>query len=230
MNTRNSKCLVGAAAILWLVAGAVHAESPMVTDDAGTLDAKGAKIEVGLAKSGPSRSAVLAVGYAPVENLEIGLAHEQMRDHSTDPSLRGHANGLAVKWVPLHQGPLSAGLKLELARASDSSENSSTHSTIVTGLVSYQWEPGYVLHANLGRGWERGADSGTLASNRWSMGAELPIAAHVKLTGDFFGATGEAPGKLIGLRWTLFEGVKLSGGVGRSNSENIANAGVAWEF
>ena len=92
------------------------------------------------------------------------------------------------------------------------------------------WESGYALHANLGRRWERGGDTAMRTSTRWSVGAELPIAAKVKLTGDLFGASGEAPGKLLGLRWTLPEGIKLSAGIGRANSETIANAGVAREF
>jgi hypothetical protein len=210
--------------------GPVHAESPMVTDDAGTLDAKGAKIEAGLFKAGASRSGALALAYAPVENLELGLSHARTRDTSTSPGTHSNTDGLAVKWIPLHQGPLSAGFKLELARTGQTDAAPSVRSTAVTGLLSYQASPGYVLHANLGRGWDRSADSATQASTRWSMGAELPVAANVQLTGDFFGATGDTPGKQIGLRWTVKEGIKLFAGVGRSNSETIANAGVAWEF
>lgn len=209
----------------------VRADSPMVTDDATTLNARQAKLEGSFSKSGPSRGDALSFAYAPVENLELGIAHAQMRDASSSPATRNTIDGLAVKWIAFSQGPLSAGFKLEMARTGDDTGGApSIRSTTGTGLLSYLWPAGYGLHANLGRNWDRSAGASTVASTRWSIGGELPMAPKLQLTGDLFGASGEAPGKQVGLRWRAKEGVKLFVGIGRSNSDTIANAGMAWEF
>lgn len=210
--------------------GAVHAESPMVTDDASTLNAQGAKLEAGVFRSGPSRSRALSFSYAPVESLELGLGYTQLRDRSTSPDTRNTSHGIAAKWIPLHQGPVSAGFKLEMARTDETSAAASQRSTTLTGLLSYQWSPAYGLHANLGRERNRSAFTDPVNSTRWAVGAEFAIAQNVQLTGDLFGASGTAPGKQVGLRWTLKEGCKLFGAMGRSNGETLANAGIAWEF
>ena len=210
--------------------GHVHAESPMVTDDASTLSAKGSKLEAGIFKEGPARTGALSFAYAPIDNLELGLGLARLRDPSISPDSRSTNRSIAAKWIPLHQGPVSAGFKLEIASIGESSAAASQRSTALTGLLSWQPSAAYSLHANLGRESSRSTLAGTVNSTRWAVGADVAIAKSVQLTGDWFGASGTTPGKQVGLRWTLKEGVKIFGAVGRTNSETMTSLGLAWEF
>jgi hypothetical protein len=205
------------------VCNLVFAEAPMITDDAGTLDKGGKKIEGGVTKSGSQRAYGLSGGFAPIDNVELGLGLQHSRDGSIPAS--GNAVALSAKWIPLKSGIFSAGVKLDYVHAK--SGGASANSTTLTALGSARFESGYVLHANIGRTNNSG---GGTHSNDWKIGGEAPVADKVQLTLDIYSGTGSDTGKQIGARWEVQKGLKLSAAFGRYNSENTAFAGFSWEF
>ena len=66
--------------------------------------------------------------------------------------------------------------------------------------------------------------------NFWGVGLDLPLTEQLDFVVETFGAEHSGPDRQVGLRYTIAEGVKVSGAVGRGNDRNIANVGVAWEF
>ncbi|MHB1358814.1 MAG: hypothetical protein ACYCWC_04450 [Rhodocyclaceae bacterium] len=68
------------------------------------------------------------------------------------------------------------------------------------------------------------------ANNTWGVGFDQPLLENLRLTLETYGAEHSRPDKQVGLRWTIAEGVKLSGAVGRGNGRSFGNAGIAYEF
>ncbi len=213
--------LILAAALSAGTISSAHAEAPMVTDDAGTLDKGGKKIEGGFTKIDKERVVSLGFGISPIENVELGATIAHLRDNSIPAS--GNTTVLSAKWIPYKNGSLSAGLKLEWARAS--SQGVSDTATTLTGLTTWRIEKGPVLHANLGRTSSANADS-----TNWALGFELPVAEKVQLTAEAYGSTGNSPGKQIGARWEVQQGLKVSAAVGRNSGQNTFSTGFSWEF
>jgi hypothetical protein len=210
-----------------------RAERPMAVDDAGTLDKGGAKVEFGWSRDDRQRGFDGAIGYAPIENVELELNLARARDTGFDPDVRLRGVGAALKWVPLQaETGLSAGIKLEYARVRadlDGDGRETARGRAVTGLASWAFASGQVAHVNLGREWVR-ADDETEAANTWGTGFEQPLTRALTLTAEIFGAEDAQPDKQIGLRYEIAEGLKISGAVGHGSDRGFANAGIAWEF
>lgn len=199
------------------------AEAPMVTDDAGTLDKNGKKIEGGFAKTGSERSYLLGAGYSPVDTLELGVSFLHARDKTIPATANG--TGLVAKWIPYKNGVFAAGVKLDWLRVKVKGGDAGREITL-TALASARFESGYVVHANAGRTSISGGDH----ANNWAVGLEVPVAEKMQITGDLYGTTGSDTGKQIGLRWELQKGLKLSAAVGRANASNTVFTGFSWEF
>lgn len=221
-----------AAALLAIAMPAV-AERPMTVDDAGTLDPGAAKLELGWGRDDKAKGFDAAVGFGPVENVELELNFGHARDRSVNPDLHERGVGAALKWVPLQaETGLSAGLKLEHARLrSDFGEEGreTIHASAATGLASWSFASGQKLHVNLGREWAR-IEHDTDPENTWGTGFEQPLGGGLTVTAEIFGAEHSRPDKQLGLRYEIADGLSLSGAVGRGNNRGFANAGVAWEF
>lgn len=223
---KKNQCFIQPLAILMAAAfscAAVYAEAPMITDDAGTMDKGGKKIEGSFVKSGSARAYGLSGGFSPIDNVELGLSLQHARDGSIPAS--GNATGLSAKWIPFKSGIFSAGMKLDYVHAK--SGGASANATTLTALGSARFESGYVLHANVGR---TNVSNGGGHANNWAIGGEAPIADKVQLTLDLFSSTGSDTGKQIGARWEVQKGLKLSAGLGRYNSDNTVSMGFSWEF
>ena len=148
------------------------------------------------------------------------------KDRDADPDAKIHAVGAAIKWVPLQsETGLSAGLKYEYGRERVSGEDS-TRVDALAGLATWAFEQGPRVHVNLGREWARDDED----VNFWGVGLDLPLTEQLDFVVETFGAEHSGPDRQVGLRYTIAEGVKVSGAVGRGNDRNIANVGVAWEF
>lgn len=223
---------LGAAACL-ATALSAHAERPMVVDDAGTLDKGGAKVEGGWSRDDHTRGLDFAVGYGPVENLEVELAMAQARDRDADPSVRFRAVGMALKWVPLQaETGLSAGLRVDYARERVDVRHAGhevARAGALTGLATWSFAAGPRAHLNLGREWVR-VEGRTEAAGTWGVGVEHPLTGSLSVAAEVFGAEDIRPDRQIGVRYEIAEGVKLSAAAGRGNDRSFANAGVAWEF
>jgi len=222
-----------AAAGMLAMAMPALAERPMVVDDAGTLDKGGAKLEFGWGRDDKAKGFDGAVGFGPVENVELELGYGHLRDRSPNPDLHERGAGAALKWVPLQaETGLSAGLKLEYGRVRSDfggEGRETVRARGATGLASWAFASGRKLHVNLGREWAR-VEHDTEAANTWGTGFEQPLGAGLTVTAEIFGAEHARPDKQLGLRYEIADGLALSAAVGRGNDRGFANAGVAWEF
>jgi hypothetical protein len=199
------------------------AENPMVTDDAGTLDKGGKKIEGGFTKVSSERGGGLGFGFAPTEDVELGLTYQRLRDSSIPAT--ANIAGVSAKWIPFKSGVMTAGLKVEHARAR-ASGGGDADATTAWALTTWRFQGGYVLHANLGRSFTPGSDT-----NKIAIGGELPVREGVQITGDVYRATGATDtGLQLGVRWEVQKGLKLSAAAGRAEKENTLFAGFSWEF
>jgi hypothetical protein len=199
------------------------AEFPMVTDDAGTLEKDGKKIEGAFTKVSSERSLGLGFGISPISDVELGATYQRVRE----TSIPANANvfGVSAKWIPVKSGIMTAGLKAEYARA-DVSGGGSADSTNLWALATWRFESGFVVHANAGRSFvNSGGDI-----NRLALGLEVPVMDKVQLTGDVFRSTGSDTGVQLGARFEVQKGLKLSAAFGRVDKENTAFAGFSWEF
>lgn len=218
----------------WLFVLPAWAEAPMNVDDAGTLALGAMKFEGTLSRDDKTRGGELLFGFAPMENVEISLALTRAKDHDEAPSTRISGTGVGIKWVPIqNETGFSLGWSLayghERIRYRVADERHVAKELALAGLLTYRFENGQVLHANLGgeRVKEKG-EKDNLAT--WGMGYEWPLTHKLRLTFEVFGEEKSRPDKAIGLRYELFEGFKLSGALGSGNDRSFGQVGFAWEF
>ena len=167
-----------------------------------------------------------AAGFGPIDDVEVEVGFGRAKDRDADPDATIRAVGAAVKWVPLQsETGLSAGLKYEYGRERVSGEGSSRVDALA-GLATWAFEQGPRVHVNLGREWARDDED----VNFWGVGLDVPLGGQLDFVVETFGAEHSGPDRQVGLRYTIAEGVKVSGAVGRGNDRNLANVGVAWEF
>ena len=216
-----------------IASGPAMAERPMAVDDAGTLPRGGAKVEAGWSRDDHVKGLDAAVGYGPIDNVEVELSFGRAKDIDASPDQTFEGIGAAAKWVPLQQetGP-SAGLKFEWAReeaSDDATLDETAEAAAVIALFGWGLESGQTLHLNLSREWEE-IDDDTAAENGWGIGTAYPLTDALAITAEIFGAFHHAPDKALGLRFEVIEGLKVSGAAGRGSGRSFANVGVGWEF
>lgn len=214
------------ATLLAFGSSPAFAERPMAVDDAGTLERGGAKLEFGWSRDDAVRGYEGAAGYGPIDDVELEVGFGRAKDRDADPDAKIRAVGAAVKWVPLQaESGLSAGFKYEYGRERVSGEATSRADSLA-GLATWTFEQGPRVHVNLGRAWVRDDED----VNFWGVGLDVPITEQLDFVIETFGEEHSGPDRQLGLRYTIAEGVKVSGAVGRGNDRTIANVGVAWEF
>lgn len=210
------------------------AEPPMNVDDAGTLGKGGMKVEGALSRDDRARGGELVFGFAPIDNLEIGLAVNRATDRADDPSTQRRGAGIGIKWVPIqNETGWSLGMSLGYAptrvddRATPDRFTEKEYS--LAGLASYRFASAQVIHLNLGTTRVK-AQGESERVGTWGVGYEHPLAEKLKLTAEIFGEEHARPDKAIGLRYEIFEGFKISGAIGRGNDRGFGQVGFAWEF
>ena len=175
-------------AIAWCIALAglncavpAAAESPMHTDDAGTLAQGGVKLEAVAFRDDKTRGVDVVVG-------------GRRSPGSGDGSRAGPCQRQAVRACHYLPGP---GLWAEMG-----------------AFAKRHWlvcrrAAGLGAHARAGRCRPRALDRARICLNR---PGHLP------------------PGKALGLRYEMAEGLKVSVAAGRGNSRTFGQVGMAWEF
>lgn len=202
------------------------AERPMAVDDAGTLERGGAKLEFGWSRDDAVRGYEGAAGFGPIDNVELEVGYGRAKDRDPDPDAKIRAVAAALKWVPLQsESGVSAGVKYEYGREHVSGEGTGRANSLAA-LATWAFEQGPRVHVNLGREWARDDED----VNFWGVGLDVPVTERLDFVVETFGTEHAGPDRQVGLRYTIAEGVKVSGALGRGNDRNIANVGVAWEF
>lgn len=208
----------------------VFAEGPMVTDDAGTLDQRGMKVEGVWSKDDKTKGGELLFGFSPLENLELEVAVARARDDA----FKANAIGFGAKWVPYQNDTgWSLGARFDHGRARVTERVTSDKFTereyALTGLASYRLENGQVLHLNLGAARIKAqGESDTVGT--WGAGYEFPLDEKLQLTVEAYGEEHVLPDKAIGLRYEILDGFKVYASVGRGNDRSFGQVGLAWEF
>jgi hypothetical protein len=220
--------------LLALAIPPAFAEGPMNTDDAGTLDKGGLKIEGVLSRDDKARGRELVFGFGPIENVEIGLSVARTIDRFDDPSTKLRGTGFGIKWVPIqNETGWSLGMSFGYGntrvneRATPDKFTEKEYS--LAGLATYRLENGQVLHMNLGAARVKAQGDRDTVGN-WSVGYEFPLMEQLQLTLEAFGEEDSRPDKAIGLRYEIIDGLKVYGAVGRGNDRSFGNIGFAWEF
>lgn len=232
-----TRSLMAASLMVVLAApGTTLAERPMWVDDAGTLDKGGVKIEGGWSRDDRTRGWDGAVGFAPIENLELEINFATARDHATDPATKLNDVGFAIKWVPLQQEEgLSAGLKFDFGHGRSDDRLGTIEKSRgeeLRGLLTWAFASGQLLHVNVGHAWDK-TNGVRTGMSLWGIGFDQPLAEKLSLTLEVYGVTNSGasrPDKQIGLRWEVMDGLKLSIAAGQGNDRSFAQAGIAWEF
>ena len=228
------RCLLATLGLTGLCLPSAFAEGPMATDDAGTLDKGGMKVEAVIAKIDRAKGVEALFGVSVIEDLEmeIGVAYD--KDDATDPATKARGFGFGAKWVP-YQNDLgwSLGARADVGQSRvddhDAGSKFTKREYAVTGLASYRLANGQVLHVNLGAVQVKAqGDRDTVGT--WGIGYELPLLEKLQLTAEVYGEEHARPDKAIGLRYEVFDGFKVSGAVGRGNDCSFGQVGAAWEF
>jgi hypothetical protein len=208
----------------------VFAERPMAVDDAAGLQRGDAKMELGWLRDARIRGFEAAVGYAPIDNLEVELSIGRARDRGSSSHDTLTATGVALKWVPVQseQG-LSAGLKYEF-EAARTRYGLDSDNQVLNMLLSWNFTSGHGLHLNLGRSWSKIAHASDEVANLWGIGLDVPLTERLHLTTETFGTQGGHPDRQVGLRYEIFDGLKVSVAAGQGNKRSFGSAGLAWEY
>lgn len=206
----------------------------MATDDAGTLDVGGMKIEGLLGRDDKTRSAELGFGYGLIENVEIGLSFARETDRDPDPSTKLRGIGFGIKWIPIQNDTgwsLGASFGYGNTRVNERStpDKFTEKAYSLSGLATYRFENSQVLHMNLGSARVK-AQGSSDSVGTWGIGYEFPLLDNLQLTVETYGEEHTRPDKAVGLRYEVLDGLKLYGSVGRGNDRSFGNLGVAWEF
>lgn len=220
--------------LLTLAMPSAFAEGPMNTDDAGTLDKGGMKIEAVLSRDDKARGREIGFGYGLIDNVEVGLAFSRETDRSDDPSTKFRGTGLSIKWVPIQNDmgwSIGASFGIGNTRIDERAtpDRYTSKEYALTGLATYRLENGQVLHLNLGttRTKEHGASDNV---GNWSIGYEFPLMENLQLTLDAFADDNTKTDTQLGLRYEIQDGLKVYGAVGRGNDRSFGKLGLAWEF
>lgn len=227
-------CLALVFPLSLLMVSAAHAEAPMHTDDAGTLDRGKMKIEASWQRDDGERGGELLFGFSPIKNLELEVNTSRAKDTAdgADDTLRGV--GLGAKWVPYqNETGWSLGARFDFGRTRITDDHTADRTTekeyAVTGLASYRFQNGHILHTNLGATKTKTEeDSDTVGT--WSIGYEFPLIDKLQLTLETYGQEHSGSDRAIGLRYTIKEGLKVSGAIGQGNDRHFGQIGFAWEF
>ncbi len=228
-------------AIAWCIALAglncalpVAAESPMRTDDAGSLAQGGVKLETIAFRDDKTRRVDFVVGAGVFPGLEMEAVLGRAKDRQYAPATTYRGLGFGLKWVPLQSDTgWSAGGRLDWGRTrvrDDATPGRWTEREFaLTALATFRLANGQALHLNAGRKVVK-AQGARQGAATWAAGYEWPLAQQLQATAEVYGEQRLRPDKAMGLRYEMAEGLKVSVAAGRGNGRTFGQVGMAWEF
>lgn len=99
----------------------------------------------------------------------------------------------------------------------------------LTALATFRLANGQALHLNAGRKVVK-AQGTSQGVATWAAGYEWPLAQQLQATAEVYGEQRLRPDKVMGLRYEIAEGLKVSVAAGRGNGRTFGQVGMAWEF
>lgn len=221
-----------ASAIYLLSVFPAHAEAPMRTDDASTMDKGGKKIEATFGREYWEKEGELLFGMSPARNLEVEIAASDSNDGSTQD--KTIALGFGAKWVPYqNETGWSLGARLDYGHRevneTPAAFNYTEHDSSLTGLASYRFSGGQALHINLGVARTQALGERDTVGT-WAIGYEFPVLDRLQFTLESFGEEHAPQHSAVGLRYEIVDGLKVSAAVGRGDIHSFGQVGMAWEF
>lgn len=221
---------------LCVVASALpaHAEAPMSTDDAGTLDQGAMKLETVFSRDDKTNGAALLFGAGVWPQVEMEVSLARARDSHPSPSTTFQAQGFGVKWVPYqNEWGWSLGARWDLGklqvRDRVTPERFTERGYQLTALATYRLANDQVLHLNAGHKTVQSQGTRHRAAT-WAAGYEVPLANALQLTMEVVGAQRSRPDKAVGVRYAINDHIKASAAIGRGNGRTFGQVGAAWEF
>ncbi|MGC8854950.1 MAG: hypothetical protein ACP5OY_08585 [Halothiobacillaceae bacterium] len=151
---------------------------------------------------------------------------ERARDREHDPAHTLRGWGLSAKWVPIQP---ETGWALGLRLDGEGMRTQALGEVEVErgyALATYRWADGSVALLNVGEARRKDADERDGATT-WGLGYEHPLLPQLKLTTEVFGEDRGGTDKAVGLRYQVFEGLKLSAAIGRGSGRGFGQAGFA---
>lgn len=204
---------------------------PLSADDASTADAGSCQLESWLEGQGSDRALVVAPACGIAPGME--LAADYTTFHPRDDVRAGA--GLAFKWVPeawawdTAAGPLKLGLKLSASWLRPAGSGWQHSQLGALGLLTWQPQEDWALHANLGRARERSSGSSATLLNlavSWTPAEQALLFAETRANNrrQVFGGTVNT----VGGRWWLLKdvlGLDLT-----ASREAGAGSGTQWSL
>ncbi|MCX7946601.1 MAG: hypothetical protein N2557_06485 [Hydrogenophilus sp.] len=193
--------------IMIIVSFPVFAEPPLAVDDAGTLPARGKKVELFYGRSNGTRLEEVGVGMALKGGLEVGVGVD--REVAQEREIKGHGAGISLKWVPQQrERGLSTGLLVTRSRlhhaALADAQHHRYHDFEVRGLLTWRTTVGAV-HGNAG--FSKRISEGMRFL--WGIAGEWPFSRELSVLGQYFGEEGGTPVFGGGVRWSVNERIKM---------------------
>lgn len=202
-----------------LAANTAHAARPMITDDAGIVDAKACQFESWV-KTNPDSTEIWALPACNFTgNLELTLGGALTREAGQTRTTDVQAQGKTI-FKPLEANGWGMGIAAGMVR--DLRADASDWYAYVPTSFSFR-DNAVVVHTNLG--WLR---EGETRRNRltWGVGTEVRLAEHTWLIAETFGQDQDQPFHQLGLRhWLVPDRIQLDATYGNRNG---SGSGERW--
>ena len=232
------------------------AAHPLITDDAGTMGAGKAQLELngeyghdredGITATKTEGAAILSYGLGETVDLVIGLPYQHFRVKEADATVSENGisdTSLEVKWRFYEHDDLSLAIKpgLTLPTGDDEKALGAGKTTYSLFFITSKEMKPWAYHLNLG--YIRNENTHEERKDIWhasfasslALTEDLTAVANIGVESNPDSLSGADPAFfLAGLIYTLSEGLDLDCGIkyGLSNSETdyTVLAGVTWKF
>lgn len=217
-SPRLARRLASFIALGLYIAAPAHAGRPLVTEDAGVIEAGQCEIETWAARQRAQGAGKTDGGtFAPACGLDLPWATQIGAAFSgeRDPEGRRYAIGLGGKTAlkPLTEEEWGFTVAWSLGRAHASGAGWRADDSSLLAVLSVPLQPDLLLHANLG--WVRSPGAARRDSAFWAGAIERTGLGEFDLMAEVFGTNGESAWLNAGVRyWLIRERLSLNASAG----------------
>jgi hypothetical protein len=224
------------AAISALCSTSALAGRPLVTEDAGVIEAGHCEIETWAARSrntgqdaGDSGWLVPSCGLPLPLASQVGVLLATERSGDERATLAGLTGKTALR--PLTDDSAGLAVAWSYTGARSSGAGWATYEAALIGVLSVPLRPDWLIHSNLGWTYRHAERSGALF---WALATERTGLGVVDLMAETFGSGRESPWFNAGLRWwVLPERLSFNGSAGikpAGGRETLYTVGAKLQF